>query len=198
MQCDDMVSAAVMRCPFLSAVRADRGEVFARAVAVNPFTTASTTAGPVLLEESMSSFAASLASFHGPHGVVPLARFQFAASAPAASTAAARPAGCPYRHASAPAPTPTTPLSLPSTSGVCGSSPPGAASCSAAAACAAAAAPCCPAAATTGRAVVPFASMSLGGFGFLVSLCAGLFPLLAHLKARLEPERYRAKPPDPG
>jgi glycosyltransferase involved in cell wall biosynthesis len=37
-----------------------------------------------------------------------------------------------------------------------------------------------------------------GGFGFLVSLCAGLFPLLAHLKARLEPERYRAKPPDPG
>ena len=37
-----------------------------------------------------------------------------------------------------------------------------------------------------------------GGFGFLVSLCAGLFPLLAHLQARLEPERYRAKPPDPG
>jgi glycosyltransferase involved in cell wall biosynthesis len=36
-----------------------------------------------------------------------------------------------------------------------------------------------------------------GGFGFLVSLCAGLFPLLAHLKARLEPDRYRAKPMDP-
>ena len=33
-----------------------------------------------------------------------------------------------------------------------------------------------------------------GGWGFLVSLCAGLFPLLAHLKARLEPERYRAPP----
>jgi glycosyltransferase involved in cell wall biosynthesis len=30
-----------------------------------------------------------------------------------------------------------------------------------------------------------------GAWGFLVSLCAGLFPLLAHLKARLEPERYR-------
>jgi glycosyltransferase involved in cell wall biosynthesis len=36
-----------------------------------------------------------------------------------------------------------------------------------------------------------------GGWGFLVSLCAGLFPLLSHLKARLEPERYRAKPVDP-
>jgi glycosyltransferase involved in cell wall biosynthesis len=30
-----------------------------------------------------------------------------------------------------------------------------------------------------------------GGWGFLVSLCAGLFPLLAYLKARLEPERHR-------
>jgi glycosyltransferase involved in cell wall biosynthesis len=33
-----------------------------------------------------------------------------------------------------------------------------------------------------------------GGWGFLVSLCAGLFPLLAHLKARLEPERHRSQP----
>jgi len=30
-----------------------------------------------------------------------------------------------------------------------------------------------------------------GGWGLLVSLCAGLFPLLSHLKARLEPERHR-------
>jgi hypothetical protein len=30
-----------------------------------------------------------------------------------------------------------------------------------------------------------------GGWGVLLALCAGLFPLLAHLKARLEPERYR-------
>jgi glycosyltransferase involved in cell wall biosynthesis len=30
-----------------------------------------------------------------------------------------------------------------------------------------------------------------GGWGLLVALCAGLFPLLAHLKARLEPERHR-------
>ncbi len=30
-----------------------------------------------------------------------------------------------------------------------------------------------------------------GGWGVLIALCAGLFPLLAHLKARLEPERHR-------
>jgi glycosyltransferase involved in cell wall biosynthesis len=30
-----------------------------------------------------------------------------------------------------------------------------------------------------------------GGWGLLVSLCAGLFPLLSFLKARLEPERHR-------
>ena len=33
-----------------------------------------------------------------------------------------------------------------------------------------------------------------GGWGLLISLCAGLFPLLAHLKARLEPERHRPPP----
>jgi len=38
-----------------------------------------------------------------------------------------------------------------------------------------------------------------GGWGFLISLCAGLFPLLSHLKARLEPERHlpRAQQPAP-
>lgn len=30
-----------------------------------------------------------------------------------------------------------------------------------------------------------------GGWGLLLAFCAGLFPLLSHLKARLEPERYR-------
>ena len=30
-----------------------------------------------------------------------------------------------------------------------------------------------------------------GGWGLLVALCAGLFPLLSHLTARLEPERHR-------
>lgn len=30
-----------------------------------------------------------------------------------------------------------------------------------------------------------------GGWGVLIALCAGLFPLLAYLKARLEPERHR-------
>ncbi|MCU0986320.1 MAG: glycosyltransferase family 2 protein [Acetobacteraceae bacterium] len=29
-----------------------------------------------------------------------------------------------------------------------------------------------------------------GGWGVLIALCAGLYPLLAHLKARLEPERH--------
>jgi glycosyltransferase involved in cell wall biosynthesis len=31
-----------------------------------------------------------------------------------------------------------------------------------------------------------------GAWGFLIALCAGLYPLLAHLKARLEPDRHRA------
>jgi glycosyltransferase involved in cell wall biosynthesis len=30
-----------------------------------------------------------------------------------------------------------------------------------------------------------------GAWGLLIALCAGLYPLLAHLKARLEPERHR-------
>ena len=30
-----------------------------------------------------------------------------------------------------------------------------------------------------------------GGWGLLLALCAGLFPLLSHLKARLEPERHQ-------
>ncbi|HYZ32716.1 MAG TPA: glycosyltransferase family 2 protein, partial [Crenalkalicoccus sp.] len=34
-----------------------------------------------------------------------------------------------------------------------------------------------------------------GAWGMLIALCAGLFPLLSHLKARLEPERHR--PPAP-
>ncbi|WP_338050854.1 glycosyltransferase family 2 protein [Roseicella aerolata] len=33
-----------------------------------------------------------------------------------------------------------------------------------------------------------------GGWGLLIALCAGLFPLFAHLKARLEPERHRPAP----
>lgn len=32
-----------------------------------------------------------------------------------------------------------------------------------------------------------------GGWGVLIALCAGLYPLLAHLKARLEPEKHRAE-----
>lgn len=31
-----------------------------------------------------------------------------------------------------------------------------------------------------------------GGWGILLAFCAGFFPLLAHLKARLEPERHRS------
>ncbi len=33
-----------------------------------------------------------------------------------------------------------------------------------------------------------------GGWGVLLALCTGAFPLLAHLKARLEPERHRPPP----
>ena len=33
-----------------------------------------------------------------------------------------------------------------------------------------------------------------GSLGLLIALCAGAFPLLAHLKARLEPEKYRPAP----
>jgi hypothetical protein len=38
-----------------------------------------------------------------------------------------------------------------------------------------------------------------GSLGLLIATCAGLFPLLSHLKARLEPEKYRPPsdvPPD--
>ena len=31
-----------------------------------------------------------------------------------------------------------------------------------------------------------------GGWGLLIALCAGLFPLLSYLKAKLEPERHRS------
>ena len=33
-----------------------------------------------------------------------------------------------------------------------------------------------------------------GGWGLLIALCAGLFPLLSYLKARLEPDRHRPAP----
>ncbi len=34
-----------------------------------------------------------------------------------------------------------------------------------------------------------------GGWGLLIALCAGLYPLLSYLKARLEPERHRPDAP---
>jgi len=38
-----------------------------------------------------------------------------------------------------------------------------------------------------------------GGWGVLIALCAGLYPLLSHLKAKLEPERHGgARAGDPG
>ena len=36
-----------------------------------------------------------------------------------------------------------------------------------------------------------------GALGLLIALCAGVFPLLAHLKARLEPDKYRPTPVPP-
>jgi glycosyltransferase involved in cell wall biosynthesis len=35
-----------------------------------------------------------------------------------------------------------------------------------------------------------------GSMGLLIAICAGLFPLLSHLKSRLEPEKYRPPAPD--
>ena len=54
----DPLAAALRQCPFLAKVGAAQGEAFARTLAANPFVTA--TRGPVLLEDDLSSFAATL------------------------------------------------------------------------------------------------------------------------------------------
>ncbi|KAI7839573.1 hypothetical protein COHA_006699 [Chlorella ohadii] len=149
---DCPLAAAVRRCPFLAQVGAREGEAFARRIAANPFAPA---AGqpPLLEEEGLSGYEATLRLFHGPGGVVPLRRF---ADAPAPSAAA--PSGCPFRAAAA---TAAVSSALPADQPASAAQP-------------AAAAARCPVTAVAtpagscpqGRAL-PFASMSLSGFGFV-------------------------------
>lgn len=155
----DVLAAAVRRCPFLARVGAAEGEAFARTLAANPFASAS--AGPVLLEEdAASSFAATLRLFHGPRGVVPLRRFNDDATAPGV----AAPGSCPFLSAGAPLECQPPPAGHSSSRNVpAAASPqpnPAPAKCSAAAS---SIAPLQPAG-------LPFASISLSGFGAMVSL----------------------------
>lgn len=154
---DCPLAAAVRRCPFLSQLGAREGEAFARRVAANPFAPA---AGqpPLLEEEGLSGYEATLRLFHGPGGVVPLRRF---ADAPAPSAAS----GCPFRAAAAAAAAapPTAPAGQPASA----AQPAGAA-----ARCAVTEA--APPAGSCARAL-PFASISLSGFGFVVSISFASF-----------------------
>ena len=151
-------------CPFLGRVASAKGESYARGLAAHPFADAST--APLLLEEGLSGLAATLRLFHGPAGVVPLKRFAdgvavAAEPASAAATAAAA-AGCPYHAARAAfsAPSNGTSTAAAATSAApaqrCGRAAAGA-SCG------------LHAAARPAAAVPAFASISLSGFGFLVS-----------------------------
>ncbi|KAJ9510554.1 hypothetical protein QJQ45_026627, partial [Haematococcus lacustris] len=79
-----VLTTAVSRCPFLSAVGEEQGLAYARAIAVNPVVPAAHTAGlrrPVL--EDLTDFASSFRLFHGPGGVVPLVRYVEQPAAPA-------------------------------------------------------------------------------------------------------------------
>lgn len=145
---------ALRRCPFLQRVGAAQGEAFACRLAANPVARA---LGHVLEEKGLS-FGAALRLFHGEGGVVPLKRFaaQPAPEAPQAPVAA--PGGSPY-HAAAVA-AQAVPRSSTSDNVQPRAQP---ATC---AAVAAAAAPALPAAR------LPFASISISGFGFTVSLAA--------------------------
>jgi hypothetical protein len=128
-------------------------------LAANPFASAS--AGPVLLEEdAASSFAATLRLFHGPRGVVPLRRFNDDATAPGV----AAPGSCPFLSAGAPLECQPPPAGHSSSRNVLAAATPqpnpAPAKCSAAAS---SIAPLQPAG-------LPFASISLSGFGAMVSL----------------------------
>ncbi len=187
---DCPLAAAVRRCPFLAQVGAREGEAFARRIAANPFAPA---AGqpPLLEEEGLSGYEATLRLFHGPGGVVPLRRF---ADAPAPSAAA--PSGCPFRAAAA---TAAVSSALPADQPASAAQPAAAAARCPVTAVAAPAGSC-----PQGRAL-PFASMSLSGFGFVVSsldtVCSFLLlsalwfgvahpstPAMLHVKGRQQPE----------
>lgn len=161
----DPLAAAVRQCPFLALVGAQQGEQYARNLAANPFARAS--AGPLLLEEG---YAATLRLFHGPGGVVPLRRFD-------ATAADAAPAsgGCPFhaaaaeakaQHASTASSSSLSPEHAVTTAAV------PAAQCRAGAAATTHSAP-------SPLARAPFASISISGFGFVVSKGVPLMDLQA-------------------
>ncbi len=132
---------ALAKCPFLGQVAAREGPQFALKLAANPFCSASASTGPLLLEEE--GYAAMVRLWHGPGGVVPLRRFE---DVPASSRCC-----CP--SATPPAGKPRPAGTSPST-----------ATDQVAAMCKATHSLSRPAAAGA-----PFASMSISGFGFLVS-----------------------------
>lgn len=161
----DALSAALRQCPFLARVEAAQGEAYALRLAQNPFASAS--AGPLLLEDGLSSFEATLKLFHGPSGVVPLRRFDCDASGTASGSTGGT-SGCPFRaaaaarQAAAPAAEPSYHTSSSSSTSALPVAVQPSGRCTAAAAASAGAHPSCQR--------VPFASMSLSGFGFVVSL----------------------------
>lgn len=69
----DPVGDALARCPFLARVCAEQGELYARRFAAAPALPAN--GRRPLFEETASSFDSVARLFHGPAGVVPLARF---------------------------------------------------------------------------------------------------------------------------
>ena len=157
---------ALRRCPFLGAVARLEGCPYAQRLAAAPFACAAASSGPVLEEEGLSGrLHAAARLFHGPDGVVPLARF--AAPEPAGAPAAQRPTGCPFRAAA------TATAAAADVQPFAGAAQPTPA---------AAAAPAAPPAACRSAAVplahplgrAPLASISISGFGFVVRWAWGV------------------------
>lgn len=144
------LGAAVRACPFLRNAAAARGEDYARRLA----------AGPLLLEDGLSGVAATLRLFHGPGGAVPLKRFGSSSSCsdpPATSTLAA--GGCPFRAAIAAAAQAANAAVNVATEVPAGTPSKACSQIEAAPA----------RSAVRPAARAPFASLSISGFGFVVS-----------------------------
>eukprot|EP00884_Botryococcus_braunii_P007650 jgi/Botrbrau1/16887/Bobra.150_2s0101.1 len=86
----DMVSGAVMKCPFLAAVAHRHGEGFARGlVCKSDSSTDQAGCRRPVFEESITDFQSTLNLFHGPSGILPLRRL-FAADSGATSGPASK------------------------------------------------------------------------------------------------------------
>ena len=68
----DLLDSAIRKCPFLAQVAANQGCQYARHIAVQPTVPAGR--APLLEESYQPNFEATFRLFHGPAGVVPLAR----------------------------------------------------------------------------------------------------------------------------